>query len=94
MWCVCVCPAPGSRYVVDAELRSRRIVDVVQYSSIDFLKTFWSVAETGTYYGGNPVANCFLSIHSLIFVQEFTVGTAVFKHPLWSIPPRLMMQSL
>ncbi|XP_050701085.1 hormone-sensitive lipase-like isoform X2 [Eriocheir sinensis] len=36
----------SSRYVVDAELRSRRIVDVVQYSSIDFLKTFWSVAET------------------------------------------------
>ncbi|KAK4295031.1 hypothetical protein Pmani_032366 [Petrolisthes manimaculis] len=36
----------GSRYVVDAELRSRRIVDVVQYSSVDFIKTFWSVAET------------------------------------------------
>ncbi|MPC14828.1 Hormone-sensitive lipase [Portunus trituberculatus] len=36
----------GSRYVVDAELRSRRIVDVVQYSSVEFIKTFWSVADT------------------------------------------------
>ncbi|XP_068205914.1 hormone-sensitive lipase isoform X1 [Palaemon carinicauda] len=36
----------SSKYVVDAELRSRRIVDVVQYSSVDFIKTFWSVAET------------------------------------------------
>ena len=35
--------------MVDAELRSRRIVDVVQYSSVEFLKTFWSVAETGNY---------------------------------------------
>lgn len=37
----------GSRYVVDAELRSRRIVDTVQYASVDFIKAFWSVAETG-----------------------------------------------
>ncbi|KAK7066167.1 hypothetical protein SK128_008931 [Halocaridina rubra] len=36
----------SSKYVVDAELRSRRIVDVVQYSSVEFIKTFWSVAET------------------------------------------------
>ncbi|XP_042209461.1 hormone-sensitive lipase-like isoform X2 [Homarus americanus] len=36
----------SSRYVVDAELRSRRIVDVVQYSSVEFIKAFWSVAET------------------------------------------------
>lgn len=76
---VCVCPASGSRYVVDAELRSRRIVDVVQYSSIDFLKTFWSVAETGTLYACNPAANYFLFIHLLILVQEFTVATAMFK---------------
>ncbi|XP_027226180.2 hormone-sensitive lipase isoform X2 [Penaeus vannamei] len=36
----------GGRYVVDAELRSRRIVDTVQYASVDFIKAFWSVAET------------------------------------------------
>ncbi|XP_069189449.1 hormone-sensitive lipase-like isoform X1 [Procambarus clarkii] len=36
----------SSKYVVDAELRSRRIVDVVQYSSVEFIKAFWSVAET------------------------------------------------
>ena len=43
------CVVAGSRYVVDAELRSRRIVDVVQYSSVEFIKTFWSVADTGMY---------------------------------------------
>lgn len=40
----------GGRYVVDAELRSRRIVDTVQYASVDFIKAFWSVAETGKEY--------------------------------------------
>ncbi|XP_076043226.1 hormone-sensitive lipase [Oratosquilla oratoria] len=36
----------GGKYVMDPEQRARRIVDVVQYSSVDFIKAFWSLAET------------------------------------------------
>ena len=32
---------------MDPEQRARRIVDVVQYSSVDFIKAFWSLADTG-----------------------------------------------
>ena len=37
----------GSKYVYDPDARARRIVDVIQYSSIHFIKAFWALAETG-----------------------------------------------
>jgi len=37
----------GSKYMLNPELRARRIVNVIQYSSIEFYKAFLFLGETG-----------------------------------------------
>jgi hormone-sensitive lipase len=36
----------GSKYLLDPELRARRIVNIAQYSDVEFCKSFWQLAET------------------------------------------------
>ncbi|XP_065352400.1 hormone-sensitive lipase [Cloeon dipterum] len=36
----------GSKYLIDPELRARRIVNIAQYSDVEFCKAFWQLAET------------------------------------------------
>lgn len=35
----------GGKYVMDPELRARRIVNISQSASVDFCKSFWSLSE-------------------------------------------------
>lgn len=37
----------GSKYVLNPELRARRIVNISQYASVDFCKQFWFLGENG-----------------------------------------------
>lgn len=39
----------GSKYMLNPELRARRIVNVIQYSSIEFYKAFLFLGETGNF---------------------------------------------
>lgn len=39
----------GGKYMIDPELRARRIVNISQYANIDFCKAFWFLAESGNY---------------------------------------------
>lgn len=39
----------GSKYLIDPELRARRIVNIAQYSNVEFCKSFWQLTETGTF---------------------------------------------
>ncbi|XP_071441520.1 hormone-sensitive lipase isoform X1 [Hetaerina americana] len=36
----------GGKYLIDPELRSRRIVNISQHAPVDFCKSFWLLAET------------------------------------------------
>lgn len=40
----------GSKYMLNPELRARRIVNVIQYSSIEFYKAFLFLGETGNFF--------------------------------------------
>jgi len=40
----------GSKYMLNPELRARRIVNVIQYSSIEFYKAFLFLGETGNLF--------------------------------------------
>lgn len=37
----------GSKFLVDPELRARRIVNISQYAGVEFCKSFWFLAESG-----------------------------------------------
>jgi hormone-sensitive lipase len=39
----------GSKYLLDPELRARRIVNIAQYSNVEFCKSFWQLTETGNF---------------------------------------------
>jgi hormone-sensitive lipase len=40
----------GSKYLLDPELRARRIVNIAQYSNVEFCKSFWQLTETGKHF--------------------------------------------
>ena len=42
------CIVSGSKYVLNPDLRSQRIVNISQYASVDFCKKFWFLGELGT----------------------------------------------
>lgn len=39
----------GGQYLIDPEMRARRIVNISQSASIEFCKAFWFLAESGKY---------------------------------------------
>nr|XP_053636997.1 hormone-sensitive lipase-like [Cherax quadricarinatus] len=89
----------SSKYVVDAELRSRRIVDMVQYSSVEFIKAFWSVAETDFMTQLPGIVGPSLAIQQVVIVpcEEQQVmkidgtATVVVPPPHSHIEPRPIM---
>lgn len=39
----------GGRFMIDPELRARRIVNISQYADVEFCKAFWFLSESGKY---------------------------------------------
>lgn len=37
----------GGQYLIDPEMRARRIVNISQSASVEFCKAFWFLAESG-----------------------------------------------
>lgn len=44
----------GGKFLLDPELRARRIVNISQYASVDFCKSFWFLAESGMILDRSP----------------------------------------
>lgn len=40
----------GGQYLIDPEMRARRIVNISQSASVEFCKAFWFLAESGKFY--------------------------------------------
>lgn len=39
----------GGQYLIDPEMRARRIVNISQSASVEFCKAFWFLAESGKF---------------------------------------------
>ncbi|KAG8212792.1 hypothetical protein J437_LFUL019762, partial [Ladona fulva] len=78
----------GGKYFMDPELRSRRIVNISQYASVDFCKSFWLLAETELMtrlpmmVTPGVAVNCVIAIPSEVVKMDKVDGSGQIVVPL------------
>ncbi|RXG73536.1 Hormone-sensitive lipase, partial [Armadillidium vulgare] len=76
----------SGKYMMDPEKRARRIVDVIQYSSVDFIKSFWSLADTELLAQLPSIVGPSLNVHQPIVVPCEDVNIHTIDNRLIVIP--------
>ena len=66
----------SGKYVVDPELRAKRIVELTQHVSVPFCKSFWSLTEN---HGIQVIIYCGMFSLSFQFLMCFRDAVKLFK---------------